>query len=41
MADIDRTRGLGNGNVPKLSGSGGGKNPFEKKELDVLDPEAK
>lgn len=31
MADIDRTPGLGNGNVPKLSGSGGGKNPFEKK----------
>ncbi len=42
MADTDGTPGLpGGGNVPKLPGSGGGKNPLEKKEVDVLDPEAK
>ena len=43
MADPNKTPGLPGGNkVPKLPGSGGkGKNPFEKKELDILDPEAK
>ena len=43
MADSNKTPGLPSGNkLPKLPGSGGkGKNPFEKKELDILDPEAK
>ena len=43
MADSNKTPGLPGGNkLPKLPGSGGkGKNPFEKKELDILDPEAK
>ena len=41
MTDSNNTPGLPGGNVPKLPGSGGGKNPFEKKELDILDPEAK
>ncbi len=42
MADTGGKPGLPGGNIPKLPGSGGGgKNPLEKKELDVLDPEAK
>ena len=44
MADSNNTPGLpGGSNFPKLPGGsgGGGKNPFGKKELDVLDPEAK
>lgn len=39
MAGTGNTPGGGNG--PKLPfGGGGGKNPLEKKELDILDPEA-
>lgn len=41
MADTGGTPQLPGSNMPKLPGSGGGKNPLEKKELDVLDPEAK
>ena len=43
MADTGGTPGLPGGeNIPRLPGSGGGgKNPLEKKELDILDPEAK
>ena len=43
MAGTNNTPRLpGGGNIPKLPGSGDrGKNPLEKKELDILDPEAK